>query len=100
MEEKKEDFLNALNKMANDILGPCLRQPRYRFWQDKNKNRYCWTTEKTRNSKNNRQQFASWVYRYFKTKKRWVLKKQVFHAKRTKAKDRAWRMYDKTLSKK
>ena len=40
--------------------------------------------------------FISGVYKYFKTKNSWKMKKEVYHAKRNKAKARALKLYKKS----
>lgn len=84
-----KDFMREINRIANEIL----KTPSYRYYKDSKRNQYFWTT--TPLYKNGRKRFASGIYRYLKTKKQWVLRKKVYHAKRYKAKERAWKLYQK-----
>ena len=98
-QEKKMDITTEnATKMLNQLLGQYLpKSASYRFFEDKKRNKYFWTTERIEHL--GKQRFVSGVYRYFKMKKHWIAKKKVFHAKRNKAKARAYKMYQKTLAK-
>lgn len=91
--------MDELNEFINSELGYLFqeitpRTPSFRYFSDKKKNRYFWTTEPTLIE--GKKRFTSGVYRYFKTKKQFHLKKRVNHATRTGAKKRALRLYQKS----
>ena len=84
--------------MLNQLLQQYMpRSPHYRYFQDAKKNMYFWTTEPMQHK--GRKRFVSGVYRYYKTKKCWIAKKKVYHAKRYKAKERALRLLNKARGK-
>lgn len=95
-----DDGLDALNQAIAKTFGQLFpSSPAYSYWEDKKKNRYCYTTEKVRNPKNGKAMWAAFIYRYYKTKKLLKLKKTVYFAKRKKAKARALKWLEKALSK-
>lgn len=93
--DELKPIVAAMNRIAAEMMGG---SPNYRYFEDKNKNKYFWTTEPI--TEKGKKRFISGVYRYFKTKKKWILKKKVMHAKRNKAKARAEKMYHKAMEKK
>ena len=85
--------LAKINANINAIIAKHLsefiaRQPHYRYWQDKKKNRYFYTTEKINH--NGKPRYVAGIYRYYKTKKQWKLVKQVGFAKKKRAIDWAY----------
>lgn len=96
----------ATEKTAREILNrlmgqymPHTTQPRYKFWRDQKDNRYFWTVVRTIDRKKNKMRFASGMYRYFKTRKQYVLKRVAYHNRRKAAKARAYRMYEQAREK-
>ena len=91
------DRINQIFAEKFAHLLPQRQQPRYRYFQDHKQNRYIWTTEPT--ILDGKKRWESAVYRYYKGKKQWVLKKKVYHARRSKAKERAYRLYAQSRNK-
>lgn len=90
----EEDVLAFVNRLANEVIG---REPRYRFYQYKNRY-FAWTTEKC--ELKGRHRFVAFVRvelvskrtkrsRTFKTLRR------MGFARRCKAKERAYGWYEK-----
>lgn len=101
MNQEEIDKLNRamepIVKKINQIISTEFRSPSYRYFQDKKKNMYFWTTEPV--IKDGFKRFASGIYRYRKTRKQWILTKKIYHAKRNKAKARALKLYNKAMEK-
>ena len=85
----------SLNQMVRKSgLLRYFKQPRYRYFLNRqSRDMYFWTTEKI--DRGGKPRFVSGVYRYYKTKKTWKPLMQAGHAKRTGAKDRARKLYER-----
>lgn len=96
-----EHMIRAMNEINRLMMrhAPRSSQPRYRFWSDQKDNRYFWTVERTMDRKKDKLRFASGMYRYFKTKKQYTLKRVAYHNRRKAAKARAYRMYEQAREK-
>ena len=81
-------------ELLNREYGKLVSSPRYRFWEDKNKNRFFYTIEKANH--NGKSRYIAGIYRFLKTKKQWKLVKTVGFAKKFKAKDWAYKNYSKS----
>jgi hypothetical protein len=95
MNKNMEPFLKELNQ----ALAEEFRSPNYRYFTDKKGNRYFWTTEPI--TKDGKKRFISGVYKCRKDPKvkQFKLTKQIYHAKRYKAKERALKLLNKTNEK-
>lgn len=94
MNDKHGIDMDKVNRIFQEAIGDLLpRQPRYRYWQDEKKNRYCYTIEKMRDHKTGKDRYVSYRYRYYKTRNQWVLKDKLYHNKKKDAKARAYRLY-------
>lgn len=91
--EKLNQSMQPVLKAMNELFAQEFESPNYRYFKDKKKNMYFWTTKPM--IENGKKRFISGVYRYFKGEKCWRAKKKVFHAKRNKAKARAYKLYQK-----
>lgn len=88
------DFNRILRESGLDRL---FRGPRWTYYASANKanksrtkDRYFYTTEKVRHGE--RLGFVSGIYRYNASKKKWKAIREVCHAKRKAASERAWRL--------
>ena len=71
----------ALNRIYYEEIGST--SANYRYYQDKKKNRYFYTTKKINHK--GKPRYVAGIYRYLKTKKQWVLRKQVGFTKKRMA---------------
>lgn len=90
-----EQLHKALTEIAErdpyfaDILGYNDREPRWRCYGPRGALRgtpatvYAWSTERVGGK------FKSWIYRYIKRRKEWVVSQERSHVRRTDAKARA-----------
>lgn len=79
-----------LEKVMNEVLqdmGISFQGPRYRYWENRKKDMYCYTTERVAGK------FAALLYRYYKTKEKWVLVKKSLFSKMRIAKKYAYRWF-------
>lgn len=70
-----------LNRAFGDMFS--CSSPSYRYYQDKKKNKYFYTTKKI--NYKGKPRYVAGIYRYLKTKQQWVLRKQVGFAKKRMA---------------
>jgi len=76
-----EHPIDLINRMYSDLMKDT--RPNYRYYQDKKKNRYFYTTKKINHK--GKPRYVAGIYRYLKTKEQWVLRKQVGFAKKRMA---------------
>lgn len=86
-----EDVQRKMEELWNDVMGS---PARYMCWTDKKGNEYFHTVEKVKDPKG-RMRYASGIYRHIKSKKQFILRREVYHAKKWKAIERAYKLYCK-----
>ena len=91
--EMPVELQKIMNQIWDEIVG---REPNYRYFEDADKNMYCWTTEKDGSGN-----YYCWTYKAYGKGSRsgkpqhWKMVDKVRFAKRNKAKTRALARYEK-----
>ena len=89
--------METVNQMFNKLiaqdpyLSKMFTSPSYRFYSNKNKDRYFYTVGKVKHK--NGLKYVAGIYRFLKTKKQYKLVKRIGFAKRYKAKEKAYQLY-------
>lgn len=91
-----EDVQRKMTELWNEVVGS---PARYMCWTDKRGSEYFHTVEKVKDPKG-RMRYASGIYRHIKSKNQLILRKQVYHSKKWKAIERAYKLYCKATKQK
>lgn len=94
--ELPNEVQREMNRIFNDLLG-VRKQARYKYWEDNWGNMFFYTVKKILHK--GKAKYVSGIYRYYKTKKMWKPMYKAGHGKKKKAKERAYRLYQKWKSK-